>query len=573
MDCGQLRDFSEFCEQLNEIRSKFHKWDNCEKTVGLYYLMIGLPFANARFLQHALEQCITSVNTPEAQTLETNANDTLFISNFLTESPQVALSLILTHLPLLKPSNRGAARCYLKTIKQVLTEFITPPLKIYNECIEIMSYVYIHPAFTSDDKKSFKHLLKQVLNKVTPQNFIHSPANESSDESVSPNPESHDFHLKRGDRRSNSLTPAEGSCRENVQPHNENWYSQECLTEPLSKPRSYSLSSEKSLFSHIPNLQSSSSETRLQDLRMMNDLSVMKSIMSWLKSLRLHKYSWVFNNLTYSQMINLTEETLQAVGITKGARHKLLLSISKLKERSSMLTELETEVMNGGDISLALKKLKNVLQSPLQISSEEDLPAQFVKVMGKVCTQLLMLRQPSDDYLMSFSSLCEKAESHDAFTEEQKKRLNMWKSQLLKEEPLPIYNQPHQQSTSSSRMQHFQYIVPKKFSSVQSSYTHKSSSYPNMKNNVSSNGHRHSVGSVTLQNQLLSATQNQYSLLNNIPSYNNCSINYYESNMNPLHVPFQDFNSHKEPKPPQNVDIESSLESLCLQMMEHALGP
>lgn len=383
MECGQLRDFSEFCEQLNEIRLKFHKWDSCERTVGLYYLMVGLPFANARFLQHALEQCITSVNTPEAQILERNANDSMFITSFLSESPQVALSLLLTHLPLLKPSNKDTAKCYLKTIKQVLTEFITPPRKIYNECVEIMSYVYIHPAFTNEDKKSFKHILKQVLNKVTPQNFVHSPANESSDESISPNPESHDIHLKRMNRRSNSLTPAQGSSHENLQPHHDNWYSQESLAEPLSKPRSYSLSSEKSLLCNMPNLQSSSSETRLQDLRVMNNLPVMKSIMSWLKSLRLHKYSWVFNNLTYSQIINLTDETLQGIGITKGARHKLLLSISKLKERSSMLTELETEVMNGGDISVALKKLKNVLQSPLQVTLGEDLPAQFVKVMGK----------------------------------------------------------------------------------------------------------------------------------------------------------------------------------------------
>lgn len=123
-------------------------------------------------------------------------------------------------------------------------------------------------------------------------------------------------------------------------------------------------------------------------------------------------------------------------------------------------------------------------------------------------------------------------------------------------------------------MQNFQYNLPKKFSSVQPTYAHKSSSYPNMKNNVSSNGHRHSVGSVTLQNQLLSSTPNQqHSLKSNMSSYNNCSPNYYENNINPLHVHFQDFNSHKEQKSSQNVDIESSLESLCLQMMEHALGP
>lgn len=82
-------------------------------------------------------------------------------------------------------------------------------------------------------------------------------------------------------------------------------------------------------------------------------------------------------------MLNLTDESLQTIGITKGARHKLLLSIAKLKERGLTLAELETEVMNGGDLLNALKKLKGILQSPLQVTSGEDLPMQFVKVMGK----------------------------------------------------------------------------------------------------------------------------------------------------------------------------------------------
>lgn len=374
----QVRDFSEFCEQLHEIRLKFYKWDSCERTVALYYLMAGLPFANARFLQHALEQCITAVNTPEAQVLERNANNSIFISRLLKEHPQNALGLLLRHLPLLRPGNKETANSYLTTIRRVLSEFITPPCKIHNECVEIMSYVFIHPAFDKEDKKTFKHLLKHVLNRVSPENFIHSPVNESSDESTSPNPENAD--LTKLKCRSNSLTPAQTSSHESLK---EVWSSQENLSQPPLKPRSYSLSNDKTLLLNLSSLQSSSSETRLQDLQIMANLPVMKSILSWLKSLRLHKYSWVFHNSTYKQMLDLSEEKLQEIGITKGARHKLLLSIGKLKERSSILTELETEVMNGGDLNAALKKLKAVLQTPLQVTYGEDLPSQFIKVMGK----------------------------------------------------------------------------------------------------------------------------------------------------------------------------------------------
>lgn len=383
MEYTQIRDYSEFCEQLSDMQMRFHKWDSCERTVALYYLMSGLPFANARFLQHVLEHCISNVVTPELQQLERNANDVIFIRSLLSDRLHVALNKLLIHLPLLRPGNKEIADSYLTVIRKVLTEFMSPPYKIYNDCVEIMSYLLVHPAFDKEDKKSFKQLLRQMVNRVCPETFNHSPVNEQlSDESISPNPENHlqtENCLRMG-RRSNSLTPSQTNSNENLIPQ-ENWSSQENLSAP-QKQRSYSLSNDKSLPLNIQ-MTSSSSETRLQDLQSMSNLPVMKGIVFWLKSLRLHKYSWVFTNLTYEQMLNLTEDKLQTMGITKGARHKLLLSIAKLKERSIMMTELETEVMNGGDLLIALKKLKAVLQSPLQVTSGEDLPSQFIKVMGK----------------------------------------------------------------------------------------------------------------------------------------------------------------------------------------------
>lgn len=389
MEFTQIRDYSEFCEQLSDMRIRFHKWDSCERTVALYYLMSGLPFANARFLQHVLEHCISNVVTPDLQILERNANDVIFIRSLLSERLHVALNRLLVHLPLLRPGNKEIADSYLTVIRKVLTEFMSPPYKIYNDCVEIMSYLLVHPAFDKEDKKSFKQLLRQMVNRVCPESFNHSPVNEQlSDESVSPNPEPVN-HLNvqeaclRLGRRSNSLTPAQTNSNENLVATQDGWSSQENLATAPQKQRSYSLSNDKNLPLNVPSMTSSSSETRLQDLQSMSNLPVMKGIVFWLKSLRLHKYSWVFTNLTYEQMLNLTEEKLQSMGITKGARHKLLLSIGKLKERSTMMTELETEVMNGGDLLTALKKLKAVLQSPLQVTSGEDLPSQFVKVMGK----------------------------------------------------------------------------------------------------------------------------------------------------------------------------------------------
>ncbi|XP_014817329.1 PREDICTED: protein Smaug homolog 2, partial [Calidris pugnax] len=67
----------------------------------------------------------------------------------------------------------------------------------------------------------------------------------------------------------------------------------------------------------------------------------MKDVPSWLKSLRLHKYAALFSQMTYEEMMTLTEHHLESQNVTKGARHKIALSIQKLRERQSVLRALE----------------------------------------------------------------------------------------------------------------------------------------------------------------------------------------------------------------------------------------
>ncbi|KAG8126665.1 hypothetical protein E2320_021816 [Naja naja] len=69
--------------------------------------------------------------------------------------------------------------------------------------------------------------------------------------------------------------------------------------------------------------------------------SGMKDVPAWLKSLRLHKYAALFSQMTYDEMMSLTECHLEAQNVTKGARHKIVISIQKLKERQNLLKSLE----------------------------------------------------------------------------------------------------------------------------------------------------------------------------------------------------------------------------------------
>lgn len=98
-------------------------------------------------------------------------------------------------------------------------------------------------------------------------------------------------------------------------------------------------------------------------------------------------------------MLELTEDRLAEQGVTKGARHKLALSIYKLQQRYQTLMDLEKDLLQppreGGHQSTfaqkpllvgALDELKAILATPLKPSQESnpmDIPTQFTRVLGK----------------------------------------------------------------------------------------------------------------------------------------------------------------------------------------------
>uniref|UniRef100_UPI000B4CFD35 protein Smaug homolog 2 n=1 Tax=Lonchura striata TaxID=40157 RepID=UPI000B4CFD35 len=145
------------------------------------------------------------------------------------------------------------------------------------------------------------------------------------------------------------------------------------------------------------------------------DGSGMKDVPSWLKSLRLHKYAALFAQMSYEEMMTLTEHHLESQNVTKGARHKIALSIQKLRERQSVLRALEKDILEGGNLWTALQELQQILATPIKAFRpppppgppdgappeafaappapeaeppaapvpDGDIPGQFTRVMGK----------------------------------------------------------------------------------------------------------------------------------------------------------------------------------------------
>jgi len=75
------------------------------------------------------------------------------------------------------------------------------------------------------------------------------------------------------------------------------------------------------------------------------DPEVLKDIPSWLRSLRLHKYTSCFDGLTWQEMVLLNDETLEKRGIaTLGARRRLMRTFEVVKKKMGMEGESESNV-------------------------------------------------------------------------------------------------------------------------------------------------------------------------------------------------------------------------------------
>jgi len=112
----------------------------------------------------------------------------------------------------------------------------------------------------------------------------------------------------------------------------------------------------------------------------------MSHIGVWLKSLRLHKYFWLFSNMSYEQMMDMTEEYLENLGVTKGARHKLVLCIQKLAERVPLLKQIEKELIDGSrPLKSGLDELANIVLTPMKpinsVPNDEDTATHVMRVL------------------------------------------------------------------------------------------------------------------------------------------------------------------------------------------------
>ncbi|KAM9326765.1 protein Smaug homolog 2 [Gastrophryne carolinensis] len=508
-----------FRDQVSTLSEWFKGWNECEQTVALLSLLKRITRTQARFLQLCLEHSLSDCS--EIHILETEANSAALISQWHQESKEKVISLLLSHLPLLQPRNSEAKCEYMKLLQKVLA-YTTESNLYIEESRQLLSYALIHPATTLEDRNSLAlwlNHLERLSTGYSRHGRSEVPATHlqhgSDDWQAQGEPGIGDSgHSWEKPLRENGLMPfhSSSSVPSTIQSVGSST-GLSCQLHPSPLKRSMSLipSSQQSSSEwlgiedgtgrpvfltpdHAPlspqsSVASSGSEQTEEITSGRNsfneDGSGMKDVPTWLKSLRLHKYASLFAQMTYDEMMTLTEQHLESQNVTKGARHKIALSIQKLRERPSVLRALEKDILEGGNVRNALQELQQIIITPIKYyrppnraetgSTEQpsqhrtnkgsdenepptgltadgfqqqstpscdletsvppiadgDIPGQLTRVLGKVCTQLLVSR-PDEENITCYLQLLEKCLTHEAFTETQKKRILSWKQQVLK---------------------------------------------------------------------------------------------------------------------------------------------
>ncbi|XP_071777237.1 protein Smaug homolog 1 isoform X1 [Centroberyx gerrardi] len=553
-----------FRDQVGVLASWFKGWNECEQTVALLSLLKRVSRTQARFLQLCLEHSLAECT--ELHVLEGEANNPVVISQWQGEPKERVISLVLTHLPLLKPGNVEAKGEYMRLLPRILAHTIEHGRHL-EESRQLLSYALIHPATSLEDRSALALWLNHLEERAAargdslerpppsgphhphhqstpPSTLTSSGSSSSTNTSSSGNLYPLHHHQRYGSddrlngwqgsrdsglgggwhqqqqgcenghlllypsssvpttintvgtggggntiltgggggqqhsplKRSVSLTPPMSGPSSQALGHV--WLSQEDLRAPRGpapdhaplSPQSSIASSGSGGSEHLEEAGLGGGGSALHRSTFHEEGSGMRDVPAWLKSLRLHKYAALFSTMTYDEMMSLTEQQLESQNVTKGARHKIVISIQKLKERQNLLRCLEKDVLEGSNLRAPLQELHQMIVTPIKafgggeeaspqrpllspegksaapgshlagggggeaepgtsLIAEGDLPGQFTRVMGKVCTQLLVSR-PDEENISSYLQLIDKCLIHESFTETQKKRLLSWKQQV-----------------------------------------------------------------------------------------------------------------------------------------------
>ncbi|PAV85905.1 hypothetical protein WR25_09149 [Diploscapter pachys] len=162
--------------------------------------------------------------------------------------------------------------------------------------------------------------------------------------------------------------------------------------------------------------------------------------------------------MSYEQMMQLNDEQLEQLQVTKGARRKILQSVEKLKERPKVLKEWQanlTSRQKEACVRCAICVIRQMLSTPLMgldpegkatgsdleeidgllqpcvTISDSNIPALIVRTVGIIQQHIFpsskYCAEVEDEYLLMLFSIFDRIVNNEAFTIAQKQRVLQWK--------------------------------------------------------------------------------------------------------------------------------------------------
>lgn len=84
----------------------------------------------------------------------------------MSESTEIAINQLLTHLPLLRPGNIECKQSYLQAIPELVSHCVSTG-QFTEQTQQLLSYTLIHPAITNQDRRSLTQWLRHLEDRIS----------------------------------------------------------------------------------------------------------------------------------------------------------------------------------------------------------------------------------------------------------------------------------------------------------------------------------------------------------------------------------------------------------------------
>lgn len=316
-ELNDSEDESSFKNQVSGMTQWIGELSPCQQVVSVLSLLTCLNPSQRTFILNHMNHSKQQDADAQNAVLEAEANRLSFWQQFFQSNPnpgkEQMIDLLLQKLPLVSPiannCNSSLTLLYLHLITSSLNSVTSSPnpssKQMLEKCRDLLSFSFISAIFSPEQKKNF-------LNPFTAKLMIQS---------------------------------------------NENAYIQSTLRSSMRRSDQHSdtglRSSDSSAAGHVRAFSGAG----------------MSGVASYLKGLRLHKYTPLFASLpSLNHFLNLTDDQLEHLGVAaKGARKKFVQSLAKLKARPDLLKSL----FNSRCPADILPVISDVIATPLSKDSPE----------------------------------------------------------------------------------------------------------------------------------------------------------------------------------------------------------